>query len=177
VASHCAVEFGLLTVSTALVNVFEMKTIIYFFILLGLCACSNKRTRESCLNFDPSLPRYIEDDESAYEANRRACEGQHGTKVDRETFFKYRKEQELQILKENCTCEEGFLTRAKKHPFENDSHSINWSKKCAKISMDKEYLRGLELAKGAEAKRKTEKEIKNSQNISSETAQAFCKKN
>jgi hypothetical protein len=155
-----------------------MKSIIYFFISVSLCACSNLRIKESCEHFIPGDYRSNQTEEYDYKQKKELCEIQHGIKIDREQFAKDRAAQQIKILKENCTCEEGFHSQAfyqTKYGVPENPSAHDWTKECSKISMDKEYLRGIEVAKGAEAKKTTEEEMKNSQKISSETAQLFCK--
>jgi hypothetical protein len=153
-----------------------MRKIIYFFISLSLCSCSNIRSKESCENFNSGDYRSNQTEEYDYEYKREICEIQHGIKIDREKFSKERSTEQMKILKANCTCESGF-TRQSSHQFPNDPKQREWAEKCMEIAMDKEYLRGIEIAKTPLAKQETESEMRKAQGISHETAQAYCKKN
>lgn len=153
----------------------NMKTLFSIFILVSLGACSNLRSKESCTdsagwNYQPN-----NDEEQDYKNLSDRCKVQHGIKIDREKYLKFRQEKATETLKEGCTCESGFTGQsAHQHP--NDPRQKEWAEECQKIGMEKEYLRGIELANTPPAKKQTKEEMQKTQSISPDTAQLFCKK-
>ena len=169
-------SISLMTKAIALVIIFQMRAIFCFFIFLNLCACSNLRPKESCTDSNGWNYQAANSEEQDYKNLKDRCEVQHGITIDREKYSKFRQEKATESLKKDCTCESGF-TGQSAHQYPNDPKQKEWAEKCKIVAMDKEYLRGIELAKSSLAKNKTEEEMRKTQSISREMAQLFCKKN